>query len=104
MTDHTPLTRSEIQKLANQIKSGWLPPDEAIEEAFNGLRAVLRDPLRNPRATVRAARLIFEVELALGVRGNNQADEHAQDSPHGDNTTAHEGIVTDSPTIQPAQF
>jgi len=35
---------------------------------------VLRDPLRNPRATVRAARLIFEVELALGVRGNNQAE------------------------------
>ena len=73
-TDHKPLTRAEIQRLSRQIKAGWLPPDEAIDEAFNGLLAVLRDPLRNPRATVRAARLIFEVELALGVRGNNQAE------------------------------
>ena len=74
-TDHTPLTRSEIQKLTRQIKSGWLPPDEAIEEAFNGLRAVLRDPLRNPRATVRAARLVFELELVLGVGGKSEGGE-----------------------------
>ena len=75
MTDHTPLTRSEIQKLANQIKSGWLPPDDAVTKAWHGLFAVLDAPLRNPRATVRAARLVFELELVLGVGGKSEVGE-----------------------------
>lgn len=74
-TDHTPLTRAEIQRLSRQIRSGWLPPADAVTKAWHGLFAVLDDPLRNPRATVRAARLIFELELVLGVGGKSEDGE-----------------------------
>lgn len=76
-----PLTRRELMELSRKIHSGWYPlaDPKMAEAAIAGIWAVLDDPMRNPRATVRAARLIFEIEWALVEHYNENGPDFAQD-------------------------
>lgn len=71
--DRIPLSRSDLRDMERWIGQGWLPDNSAVERIRDSLVSIATERSGNPRAAVRAARILFRMEVITdaGIRNSS---------------------------------